>query len=301
MRSQLSTVKDARSRGYGTEWNCVKLVFPLGIHCVKIRRMTFIDTPPDPFASVQTLLLIIGNARSGSTLVGSVIDAHPQAVIANETTASATFWRDTSRATMLGEIQENSRRNRESGRQSEGYTYQVKKEIDSGRLLTVMGDKIWNPATLLLHGDHRLLDRLHEMLGIPIKIVHAVRNPFDVIATMHARSGAPIGNRIAWYFMHCEAVAAIRDRLPAELYLDNHHEDLVLSVEQTLERLCGFLGLPAIPEHAQAVKEMVFATPKQTRANALWQPEEVQLVLDGIARFDFLSRYATEAYSLSHP
>ena len=135
--------------------------------------MTFIDTPPDPFASVQTLLLIIGNARSGSTLVGSVIDAHPQAVIANETTASATFWRDTSRATILGEIQENSRRNRESGRQSEGYTYQVKKEIDSGRSLTVMGDKIWNPATLLLHGDHRLLDRLHEMLGIPIKIVHA--------------------------------------------------------------------------------------------------------------------------------
>ena len=177
--------------------------------------MTFIDTLPDPFASVQTLLLIIGNARSGSTLVGSVIDAHPQAVIANETTASATFWRDTSRATILGEIQENSRRNRESGRQSEGYTYQVKKETDSGRSLTVMGDKIWNPATLLLHGDHRLLDRLHEMLGIPIKIVHA--------------------------------------------------------------------------------------TPKQTRASVLWQPEEVQLVLDGIARFDFLSRYATEAYSLSHP
>ncbi len=115
--------------------------------------MTIIDTPPDPFASVQTLLLIIGNARSGSTLVGSVIDAHPQAVVANETTASATFWRDTSRATILGEIQENSRRNRESGRQSEGYTYQVKKEIDSGRSLTVMGDKIWNPATLLLQGS----------------------------------------------------------------------------------------------------------------------------------------------------
>jgi hypothetical protein len=108
----------------------------------------------------------------------------------------------------------------------------------------------------------------------------------------NARSGAPIGNRIAWYFMDCEAVAAIRDRLSAELYLESHHEDLVLSVEQTLERLCVFFGLPAIPEHAQAVKEMVFATPKQTRASALYQPEEVQLVLDGIARFDFMSQYA---------
>jgi len=49
--------------------------------------MTFIDTPPDPFTSVQTFLLIIGNARSGSTLVGSVIDAHPQAVIAKNAVA----------------------------------------------------------------------------------------------------------------------------------------------------------------------------------------------------------------------
>jgi len=167
-------VKDAHAEGYGTDWKCVKLVFPWWIHCVKIMRITFSDTPPNPFVSVQTFLLNIGNARSG----------------------------------------------------------------------------------------------------------------------------APIGNRIAWYFMPCEAVAAIRDRLPAELYLDNHHEDLVLSVEQTLERLCGFLGLPAVPEHAQAVKEMVFATPKQTRASALWQPKEVQLVLDGIARFDFLSRYAMEDISL---
>ena len=128
-------------------------------------------------------------------------------------------------------------------------------------------------------------------------------NPFVSVQTFlliigNARSGAPIGNRIAWYFMHCEAVAATRDRLSAELYLDNHREDLVRSIEQTLERLCGFLGLPAVPEHAQAVKDMVFATPKQTRASALWQPEEVQLVLDGIARFDFLSRDAIEDTSL---
>ena len=255
------------------------------------------DNVMDALINVQTFLLIIGNARSGSTLLGSVIDAHPQAVVANETNASATVWRETSRATILNEIQENSRRNRESGLHSEGYTYQVKK-IDSGRSLTVIGDKIWNPATLLFHGDHQLLDRLHEMLGIPIKIVHTVRNPFDVIATMHARSGAPIRNRIAWYFMHCEAVAAIRDRLSAGLYLDSHHEDLVLSVEKTLDRLCGFLGLPAIPDYTQAVKQMAFTKPKQTRDSVPWSPDEVQLVLDGIARFDFLSRYAMEDYSL---
>ena len=71
------------------------------------------------------------------------------------------------------------------------------------------------------------------------------------------------GSRIGWqrYFDRAvgkatwvSQISAHRRSLPAELYLDNHHEDLVLSVEQTLKRLCGFLGLPAMPEHAQAVK-----------------------------------------------
>ena len=54
---------------------------------------------------------------------------------ANETTASVTVWRDTSRATILGEIQENFRRKRESGRHFEGYTYQIKKRvIEAARL-----------------------------------------------------------------------------------------------------------------------------------------------------------------------
>ena len=249
-------------------------------------------TALDPHASVQTFFLIIGNARSGSTLLGSVIDGHPQAIIANETIASSTFWRNTTRAAILAEIQENSRLNRESGRTSEGYSYLVKKRADRSRPVLVMGDKTWNPATLLLHGDHQLLDRLRALLGIPIKIIHAIRNPFDVIATMHARSGATIRNRIAWYFMHCEAVAAIRERMSPEQYLDNYHEDLVLSVDCTLLRLCGFLGLPVIPEHTQAVKELIFVTPKQTRASTLWRPDEVQLVLEGITRFNFLSPYA---------
>ena len=36
------------------------------------------------FSDVQTLLLFIGYPRSGSTLLGSILDAHPNIVIANE-------------------------------------------------------------------------------------------------------------------------------------------------------------------------------------------------------------------------
>jgi hypothetical protein len=35
--------------------------------------------------------LVVGNARSGTTIVGSIIDCHPNMLCANETRASARY------------------------------------------------------------------------------------------------------------------------------------------------------------------------------------------------------------------
>jgi hypothetical protein len=42
---------------------------------------------------IENFLLIIGNARSGSTILGAVLDAHPNMVVANETIESCHLWR----------------------------------------------------------------------------------------------------------------------------------------------------------------------------------------------------------------
>lgn len=44
-------------------------------------------------ANLTSFLLIVGNARSGSTLLGAAIDAHPSAVISNESTGSWELWK----------------------------------------------------------------------------------------------------------------------------------------------------------------------------------------------------------------
>lgn len=47
------------------------------------KRRKIVSSNPD-FTEVNTLLLFIGYPRSGSTLLGSILDAHPNIVIANE-------------------------------------------------------------------------------------------------------------------------------------------------------------------------------------------------------------------------
>lgn len=249
------------------------------------------------FPHLDGFVLVIGNARSGSTVLGAVLDAHPAMVVANETQASATLWRGLDRTAILGELHGNAAHAAATGRQSEGYSYQIGPGPDAKAEVRVVGDKIWNPATLLLHGDHGLIPSLEERLGVPVRIIHAIRNPFDTIATMHRRSGASLANRTRWYFMHCDAAAAIAERLPGDRYIESHHDDLLATPAVEIERLCSFLGLPLDHDHVAAVLNVLFERPRRTGTTAPWSAADEAAVRAGIARFPSLSRYGASAAS----
>jgi hypothetical protein len=244
---------------------------------------------------LKRFLLIIGNARSGSTLLGAVVDAHPQAVIANESASSGVFWKNLSAEQILADVLNNAGQNAAADRPSRGYTYQIGLPPDAKAELLVAGDKVWNPATLILHGKHALIPSLEDRLGVPLAFLHSIRNPFYVIATMHARSGAPIADRIRWYFMHCDAATAIRDRLRADRFLDCHHEDLLADPRGVVEKLCGFLEIPIDAGHVAAVQRKLFTQPRRTRDNIVWKDEDVRAIRDGMARFECLSRYPADS------
>lgn len=245
-------------------------------------------------ANLEGMVLVVGNARSGSTVLGAVLDGHSQVVIANETRASANLWRDLEKARILKEIMKNSETNAARGRPSSGYHYQVGLPPSQKPQIRIVGDKIWNPATLLLHGDPHLIPSLEERLGVPLRIIHAIRHPLDAITTMHKRSGAPVRDRIRWYVMHCEATEALRERLPADRYLDSHHEDLLDDPGQEIGRLCRFLGLPVEPDHITAVREKLFPSPRRTRDSVAWAAADLAALRAGIDRYPFLARYGAD-------
>jgi hypothetical protein len=146
----------------------------------------------------------------------------------------------------------------------------------------------------LLHGNPGLLRSLEERLGIPVKLVHAVRNPFDVIATMHRRSGAPIADRIRWYFMQCEAAAALAHRLPPERFLESHHAALLAAPDEELGRLVDFVGLERDGAHLEAVRQKLFSRPRRTAGEVAWKADEIAEVVRRMAEFQFLHRYLCE-------
>lgn len=239
----------------------------------------------------KSFCLVIGNSRSGSTILGSIVDAHPNAVVANETMASQAFWRGMSKGDILREIIENSSANYRSGRKSEDYQYQIGASPESKSSVCVYGDKIWNPATLLLHGDYHLISNLENQLSARVVMIASIRNPFDTIATMHRRSQAPVKDRIRWFFMHCEALAALEEKTIQANYLISYHERLIDCPDEEISRICRALMLPLDHQHLRNVKRLLYKRPKQSGAAIDWTVADVEDVLERMQRFPFLSMY----------
>lgn len=251
-------------------------------------------TSVDPLANMAGFVLIVGNARSGSSLLGAALDAHPAAVVANETDGSRDLWRDLTGPEVLQRIYATAERNAAAGRPSEGYRYQIGPPPGTKTDIRLAGDKTWNPAILMLHGNPGFLPSLEERLGVPVRLVHAIRNPFDTIATMHRRSGESLADRTRWYFMHCDAAAALRERLPATRFRESHHADLLADPATELRRLCDFLELSHCDDHCSAVTKMLYDRPRRTADLVPWTASQVKAVASRITQFDFLHRYLDE-------
>jgi hypothetical protein len=252
---------------------------------------------PALLPELQSFVLIVGNARSGSTLLGAALDGHPKAIVANEMGDSMTLWRNLTRDEVLTRVVGHAGFNASKDRASAGYHYQIGPPPGDKRGVLVAGDKTWNPTLLLLHGNPILRSSLEERLGLPVRLVYAIRNPFDVIATMHRRSGLSVRDRIRWYFMHCEAAEALRERLPAETFCESHHADLLGDPAGELHRLGDFLGLPRDDAHVAAVKALLFDRPRRTSEALAWSAADVTEILERMAGFACLARYAAEGPS----
>jgi len=236
---------------------------------------------------MNKFVLIVGNARSGTTIVGSIVDSHPNMICANESASSAVFWRGRDRAEIIAEIKDNSARNAAEGRQSSGYHYAIPTPEKAD--IHVYADKCFNPALLLLAGDRGLIDRLSDTMQCPVTLIHCARNPFDVIATMHRRSGASLQDRTRWFFMHCDAAMNLIDRGHLEFVVRS--EGLIAEPRKLPDLLFQYLGFPTGPAHLDRIASVVSKTPNHTRNEIKWPSALTADIERRCADYPFLRGY----------
>jgi hypothetical protein len=248
------------------------------------------------FAELRAYCMFIGYPRSGHSLVGSLLDAHPEVIIGHELNALKFLAvSEFSAQELFWLLLENSRLFALCGRQWGDYRYGVPGQWQGTyRHLHVIGDKKGAGSTQLLAARPELLDRLRQTVKLPLRIVHITRNPYDNIATVARKDTGHLGKAVQFYLSLCEANRAIAAQLhPAEI-LHLRHEDAISDPRALLRKLCRFLGVSADTEYLDACAGVVKEKPSRPREKSEWTGQMRGRIDAAIGEFDFLRGYSFE-------
>jgi len=255
---------------------------------------------PALFQDVKTFCLFIGQVKSGGTLLGSLLDAHPNVVLADEIDAlhyvSAGFSRDQIFHLLLKGAKREALRGRITARRLKPYSLAVPGQWQ-GRYqkIEVIGDSKAGPSTRRFGQESQLLDHLRVVMAtVDLRIIQVVRNPHDPISIMMVRGGRSFDNAINHYFDYCQTLVNLRNHLPAGSLTAVRYEEFVQQPRQKLGELCQFLGIEAHDTYLGACAGIVKATPDQYRQRVAWTPHWIEIVRDRIRQFDFLAGYTYE-------
>jgi hypothetical protein len=246
------------------------------------------------WTELSTFCLFVGYGRSGHSAIGSVIDAHPHAVIAHELNAVKRFFAGTPRDDLFREIFLMAQRQAMAGRRSsraEGGTFlhRIDGQLKpNARGITVLGDKK-GAGTTTQFAEHGLdaIDAFNAYVGLPVKMLHVVRNPYDIAAAGIARGASAFPALVP-------LAAAIRQRMAGDNWLDVYYEDVVANPRHEVSRILEFLGLTVLSDHLAKCEAYLYPTPHRRRFETEWPPGLRATVADLIDQFDFLARYGWE-------
>ncbi len=260
---------------------------------------------PEAFRETRTVLLFIGHVKSGGSLLGALLDAHPDAIVADEIDVLRLVEEGFRRDHILHLLARGARREATKGRVTarrlEAYSLAVPGQWQ-GRVRTplVVGDSRAGPTTRRA-GDDVASVRRHlaaldaTMAPLDVRFVHVVRDPRDPISAMVLRSGRSLDDAVRDHAEQCDRLVLLRAQIPAHRLLTVHYETLIDAPRATVAALCAHVGLPEDDAHLDACAALVRADRAAESSKVDWPAGPLAAVASTIGRYDFLDRYARGA------
>ena len=248
----------------------------------------------DLFKDVRTYCMFIGYPRSGHSLCGALLNAHPEMMLAHELDALMYVDHGIARDQLYALI---LKRDRWFTRQREckavDFNFHVPNQWQGRfRQLTVIGDKQGGLSTVRLQKHPHLLARLRRIVQVPLKIIHIVRNPFDNISTMIRRRGGTLDENIRSYFVRVDTNARLIAADTESEIITLRHEDLIARPTESLKLLVSFIGLDASEDYLADCAGIVFDSPSRSRQKMEWPAERIAEVQAKIDACPFLRGYS---------
>jgi len=254
------------------------------------------------FESIERFCLFVGYPRSGHSLIGALLNAHPNIVISHELDVVGLVNQGYRRNQLYSAVIDRDHWWSTRGLKWEGWSYGVEGQWQ-GRYetLRVIGDKAGGLTSRQVFHEPGVLTRLADVVEVPVTLIHHIRNPFDTIATM-ARKGQPgvdtVAGAIDRFFTEHVPGVEIACEWAGDRTVHLYHEDFVARPEHHLRMTCDRLGVDADADtkYVDACADLVHPEPMKSRSRVDWSPREIERVVREIERVRWLERYEANVY-----
>ena len=281
---------------------------------------------------IKKFVFFIGYPRSGHSIIGSMMDAHPNMVIAHEFMLFKKLSQGSQRSQLKNKTflfnklywdsyKDAHRGWRSTSEQNKGYTLEINSPWQGTfEHLKVIGDKSggvtvmnYMASPIRFQQHYRFLQQTLD--NIPIHVIHVVRNPYDMIATCtlykaavkhdlhgskHKASETHKFNTPTLLKSKAHQVRLFAGAVQRMIHtfhlnvLEVHAEELIRDPKLTIQRICGFLEVTCPEDYLQQCYDKTYKSVSRTRDTVSWSSAALAFVSDMIREYSFFRRYSFE-------
>ena len=288
---------------------------------------------PTLIKGIKNFVLFVGYPRSGHSIVGTLMDAHPHVVISHEFNVFTRFadlnkvpagrWRENLYNLLYRKSAYDVQHIRGDSRKGYSLAVQNLWQGKFERYIEVIGDKSGGITTRSYAKNKREFIKNYQMLQkrvrVPVRIIHVLRNPFDIISTGlvitnegvktfrelklgSTNSTVPpvekfnnsklVDKRTELMFKRIDAVLELVEEVfGMGNVLHMHNCDLVSDPRGTVSRIFEFLGVEVSTHYLDVCAEKVYKSVSRSRNTVVWTPEQKEMVERRMKSYELLSRY----------
>ena len=280
--------------------------------------------PQSVIDRIKTFVFFVGHARSGHSIVGSLMDSHPHMVISHEydlIIKLADGLIAPNKPTIFNALWKNTRREIVSGYRAKSTDYKGYSLFVDGLYhgkyvdhIDVIGDKKGRTTTdMLAHDPDSWLKSFNVLksFNLPIKVIHVIRNPYDNIATavwytaIHQRKifgeikksnrtlkmdPEIVAKFIQQYFDFHNAIVDAKTTYNLDV-IEIHGKDLIVDPKSTILKICNNVGVPCYNKYLEICSSKIYKKESRTRLMVQWTDEQLKMIQDNIDKYSNLESY----------
>jgi len=173
--------------------------------------------------------------------------------------------------------------------------------------LKVIGDSSGFVTSKKLHENHgnfSILEEIQTVIGIPVKFIHIIANPFDSIASIAMRrfdstikinDTKAVNGAIKTFFALVDTNEELR-KIYGNSVLDIFSQDLMLKPKDALRKICMFLDVECDDKYLETVGNVLSEVqPSRTRDFVEWKMEDKDWIRTEMKKFAFLQSFSFDS------